>query len=67
MATDTHPDVEPILHALITSDVNVATHYYRIGQPGGGAYELARLAIRVNRLLETEGEHECKPTTTWHA
>lgn len=45
----------PLLDSLIVSGVDLATHYYRHGRPGRGAYELARLAMRVNRLLDTTG------------
>ena len=41
------------IDGLIVSGVETATHYYRTGRPGRGAYELARLALRVNRLLDS--------------
>ena len=54
-----HTTLDRLVHAQITASVDLATHYYATGHPGRGAYELARLAMRVNRLLDhqqTQGE-----------
>jgi len=44
--------LDQLITAQIDSGVALATHYYATGKPGRGAYELARLAMRVNRLLD---------------
>jgi hypothetical protein len=43
---------EAYIDGLIVSGVDTATRAYRMGRPGRGAYELARLAMRLNRLLD---------------
>jgi hypothetical protein len=51
-------DVERVVDLQIVAGVDLATHYYRHGQRGRGAYELARLAMRVNRLLDHQQQGE---------
>jgi hypothetical protein len=50
--------IEDLIDAQIVAGVDLATHYYRHGQRGRGAYELARLAMRVNRLLDQQQQEE---------
>lgn len=47
-----------LLDSVIRAGVDLAVFYYRTGKPGRGAYELARLAIRVNRLLDHQQQAE---------